>query len=285
MNPALLGTIAALSWGTLDFVSRWPTHAIGHVNTVFATTLAGFALLSLVVWLGGLPVALQWQGLWLVAVSGVALALATMWLFTALAIGPVSIVSPVVASYPVLSVAWAVMLGWRPSLIEWFAMAVVAVGVIIVSAVVSPDERGGRVDRAHLAGVLPLSCAANVAFAVTLTAGQAATPHFGEVQVAWLARPFGALLLLALYLRSGTRFAMPLRIWPVLGAMGALDAGAIALVFAAGALPKAEIAQVTASCFGVVTVLLARLFLREPIPLARWAGIALIFFGVAVLSS
>jgi drug/metabolite transporter (DMT)-like permease len=285
MNPALLGTAAALSWGTLDFVSRYPTRAIGHLNTVFATTVAGFALLSLLIWFGGYPVAVDWQALWLVALSGAALALATLWLFSALVIGPISIVSPVVASYPVLSVAWAFLLGSRPSASEWAAMAAVAIGVCIVSAVVSPAERAARVDRAHLARILPLAFGANVAFAVSLTAGQAAAPLFGEVQVAWLARPFGALLLIALYLRPGTAFAMPVHQWPVLAAMGALDAAGIGLVLAAAAMPKAEIAQVTASCFGVVTVILAWVLLREPIPLARWIGMVMIFAGIAVLSS
>jgi drug/metabolite transporter (DMT)-like permease len=285
MNPALLGTAAALSWGTLDFVSRYPTRAIGHLNTVFATTVTGFVLLSLLVWLGDYPVVLHWHAAWLVALSGATLALATLWLFAALVIGPISIVSPVVASYPVLSVAWAFLMGSRPTAMEWAAMAAVVLGVVMVSAVVSPLERAARIDASHLARVLPLAFLANLAFAVSLTSGQAAAPALGEVQVAWLARPFGAALLLALYMRPAARFEMPPHLWPVLLAMGAFDAAGIGLVLAASAMPKAEIAQVTASCFGVVTVVLAWVLLREPIPPARWIGMVMIFAGIAVLSS
>ena len=39
------------------------------------------------------------------------------------------------------------------------------------------------------------------------------------------------------------------------------------------------------SAFGVVTILLARFILKEQIPPKRWAGIALTFAGVAVLSA
>ena len=77
MNPALFGSAAALSWGTLDFVSRYPTRAIGHVNTVFATTVTGFVLLSALIWFGDFPIVIHWHAAWLVALSGAALALSS----------------------------------------------------------------------------------------------------------------------------------------------------------------------------------------------------------------
>ncbi|MCH8153958.1 MAG: EamA family transporter, partial [Proteobacteria bacterium] len=48
--------------------------------------------------------------------------------------------------------------------------------------------------------------------------------------------------------------------------------------------PGAEVAVVVGSGFGVVTVLLARVILREAMTRAQWAGIAAIVIGVAVLS-
>jgi len=285
MNPGLLGATAALSWGTMDFISRYPSRAVGHLNTVFATTITGFAILSAIMWFGDFAFVMSWRHAWLLALSGAAIALATMWLFAALVIGPVSVVSPIVASYPVLSVAYAVIMGSRPNALEWAAMAAVVTGVVVVSAVKPPEALEEAVSRGVSAAALKYAFLSNIAFAVALTSGQVAVPVFGELQTLWAARPFGAAILICLFFLPGQSLDLPIRLWPLFVLMGALDAMSIGLVLAAGDLPKAEIAQVTASCFGVVTVVLAWIILRERIPLMRWAGMVLIFAGVAVLSS
>lgn len=46
MNSALLGLVAALSWGLHDFLARFPSRAVGPIPTVFAVTLAGLIVLS-----------------------------------------------------------------------------------------------------------------------------------------------------------------------------------------------------------------------------------------------
>ena len=66
--------------------------------------------------------------------------------------------------------------------------------------------------------------------------------------------------------------------------MGLLDVLALATITAAGNLPSPEFATVVSSAFGAVTVLLARIFLKEPIAPAQLAGMVLIFGGVAVLA-
>ena len=72
---------------------------------------------------------------------------------------------------------------------------------------------------------------------------------------------------------------------PVLGAMGLLDVAALIAVTTAGSLPDPAIATVASSGFGAVSVILARLFLRERISLLQLLGIVLIFGGVVVLAS
>jgi drug/metabolite transporter (DMT)-like permease len=69
----------------------------------------------------------------------------------------------------------------------------------------------------------------------------------------------------------------------ILSLMGVFDALALALVTAAGTLPKAEYAAVTSSLFGILTVLLAAWFLREGVRGVQWFGIAVVFTGIAGL--
>ncbi len=52
----------------------------------------------------------------------------------------------------------------------------------------------------------------------------------------------------------------------------------------AGQGDNAELAAVTASTFGVITVLLAWIILRERINGLQWLGIVLVFGGIVILS-
>ncbi len=285
MNPALLGVFSALAWGTHDFAARFPSQKIGATHAVFGVTLTGLVWLTL--WLaasGGFP-ALRPEHLWLPALSGISFALATVWLFAALAAGPIAVVSPIVGAYPTYAVAFAFILGTRPSLADWLAMAAVVMGVIAVARQGEPHSNIVRVSARSLA----LAFASGLGFACALTAGQHAAPIYGEIETIWLARWFGlatvTLACLAKFRGGGARLGAYGRWWILLAIMGLLDALALAAVVAAGHQPQAEIATVTSSAFGAVTVILARVFLKEAVAPAQWAGIVLIFAGVAVLSA
>jgi drug/metabolite transporter (DMT)-like permease len=293
MNPALLGVIAALSWGTHDFAARFPSRDIGPRHAVFGVTLAGFVWLSLWLAATGTAPALVLDRLWLPALSGISFAFATIWLFAALTAGPIAVVAPIVGAYPTYAVAFALILGSRPTATDWAAMAAVVLGVILVArqgenrgetapADVSPQGAG----RARTLGY---AFAAGLGFACSLTAGQYAAPHYGEIEGTWLARIFGlaAVTLLCLTGPDGgaARLGRYGRWWILLAVMGLLDSLALTAVIAAGHQPNAEIATVTSSAFGAVTVILARLFLKEAVAPMQWGGIVLIFAGVGVLSA
>lgn len=102
MNSALLGVVAALSWGVHDFLARFPSRAVGPIPTVLAVAVAGLIVLSAWLLIGGGDIRLEWAKLWLVAVTGIFYALATLALFTALTRGPFSIVAPIAGSFPAL---------------------------------------------------------------------------------------------------------------------------------------------------------------------------------------
>jgi drug/metabolite transporter (DMT)-like permease len=284
MNSALLGLVAALSWGFHDFAARFPSRAVGPIPTVFAVTLAGLIVLSVWLLIGGGTIEIARPELWLTATTGVFFALATLSLFTALALGPMTIVAPITGSYPALAMLFALAQGARPSLIQWLAVVAVMTGVLIVSRSGGGYEERGEIARGTMKGIIGLALLASFGFAIALTAGQAAVPIFGEVETVWLARCFGLLTIGALYLWRARGTPLPLRWLPLLGIMGCLDVAALGTVTAAGKLPSPEFATVVSSTFGAVTVLLARIFLKEPIAPAQLAGMALIFGGVAILA-
>ncbi len=285
MNSALLGVAAALTWGMHDFLARFPSRAIGPVATVLAVTAAGLAFLSTWLVLAGAEIRIVWPSLWLVIVTGVFFTLATLALFSALSLGPISIVAPIAGSYPAVAILFAVAAGARPSILQWAAIAAVTGGVVAVSRSGKHYEAMGDLAPGRLKAVLALALAASIAFAVSLTSGQAATPIFGNAETAWLARIASLVTIGAIYLLSTASKKVPRRWLPVLGLMGGLDVTALVLIASAGQLPDPALATVTSSAFGAVAVLLARLFLKERIAPAQLAGILLIFAGVAVLAS
>src|SRR5688572_21525370 len=131
MNSVLLGLAAALSWGLNDFLARFPSRAVGAVPTVLAVTLAGACFLSLWLLFSGNELRFAWPEIFLPALSGGALALATLALFTALSLGPISLVAPIAGSYPALAMAVALAQGTRPSVAQWLAVAAVMAGVVL----------------------------------------------------------------------------------------------------------------------------------------------------------
>ncbi|MBI1383761.1 MAG: EamA family transporter [Rhizobiales bacterium] len=287
MTPALLGLIAALSWGLHDFAARFASRSVGPLRTVGAVT--AFGLLALTVLLAALGRWPVWHldGLWLVVLSGAGFALATLWLFAALALAPISLVAPIVGSYPVLVVLYEVATGRVPTLLDALAIVGVVAGVAIVASY-APDEPGSAAPenpRAGRAGVLGLALLANLSFALAITRGQRAAPVFGELEATWLARivGFATLALVLLVTRTGMR--LPVRWLPLLIAMGLLDVMALAVLLAAGHGPGASIATVVSSCFGAVAVLLGRIVLAERVHPLQWLGIVMVFGGVAVLLS
>jgi drug/metabolite transporter (DMT)-like permease len=283
MSAALLGALAALSWGTHDFLARFPSRGVGAVATVLVVTVTGLVFLSIWLFAGGAEIRLVWPAMWLVALTGVAYALATLSLFAALALGPISIVAPIAGSYPALAVIFALTQGARPGLTEWLAIVAVTVGVAVVSRSGGRFEASGDIAPGKLPAVLMLALGASLGFAVGLTAGQYAVPIFGEAETAWLGRIFGLATVVVIWL-GAPKSAVPLRWVPILSLMGLLDATALLLIVTAGSLPDATYATVASSGFGAVAVVWARIFLKESIAPIQLAGIAMVFGGVAVLA-
>jgi uncharacterized membrane protein len=224
----------------------------------------------------------------LVLLTGVGITAATLLLYLGMARGPVTVVAPIASSYPAFALVLVFVLGARPSVSQWAAMAVVMTGVVVVArASGDPKDAGttGEFSPAHIRRSAGLALGAALIFAVTVIAAQKASLVYGELPTLWMARWIGIACMLALFAAIRARPVLPARWWPVLALQGLLDSAAyVALLMPAGK-PGAEIAVVVASGFGAVTVLLARVILKERMTWPQWAGIAAIVGGVAALSA
>ena len=255
MSSVILGLAAALSWGVYDFLSRFPSRAVGPIPTVLAVTFFGLLLLIAWVIIGGDGITIVWPKLWLVAVAGIFFALATLALFTAFALGPMTIVAPIVGSYPALAMLFAVVQGARPSAMQWLAIACVMAGAVIISRSGGSYEESGALTKGEMRSVIGLAGLSGLCFAIAVTASQAAVPIFGNVETVWLGRIFGLLTIGLIYLWRSPGAPLPLRWLPLLTLMGCLDVAALAALTAAGNLPSPEFTTVVSSAFGAITVI------------------------------
>jgi uncharacterized membrane protein len=305
MTPGLFGAISAGCLGTADFMGRLSSRAMGHHNALLGVLSIGVAVLTLRMVLAGearLPT-LGAYG-WLVT-NGVATTAMTLLLYLGLARGPVSVVAPIVAAHPVLVVLYyATTSGIAPGAFALAAMAWTILGTVIVARWADGEAEqpalvaagagiGGHAQVYDDAGVdevsrlrktVMIAIGSSIAYAVLIIAGQAAAPVYGEMHTLWYGRIVSLATLLAVFAYRGTAPHMPMRWWPFLGAQGLLDAGGYMALFAGSTLEGREIAAIVASTFGAVTVLLARIVLKERVAPVQWFGIALVFAGVVVLS-
>ncbi len=284
MNAGIFGLIAALGWGSADFLARFSGRRIGHRQALFGMTAAGVVALSLVMWLLELPIYWNSSGLWLLLISGIGITYSTMLLYAALSRGPVSIVAPIVGSYPVFNMALAITLGARPDLLQWSAIISILSGVWVVSYASGHFLSEPEYSRTHLNRTILLSLCASLGFGISIAASQQATFYFGELQTICWSRWIGLSALTLFFVHKRHKPTGVLSCWPILTLQGLLDTSAYVALMLAAQTANAEIAVVTSSGFSVVTLLLAKFFLREHISLSQWLGVILIVSGVAVLS-
>lgn len=284
MNPALWGGLSALGLGTADFMGRFSSRAIGHASALFGMLGAGCVILTAWYFLTRPELVHTWAGWHYVVLNGIATTVMTLLLYKGLARGPISVVAPIVASHPVLVVAVAVVLGAQPTGLQWLGMAITVAGVVVVAKFAHEEQGAEALPASHLRTTIWIAVASSVAYAVLVLAGQKAVPVYGDFQTLWFGRIVSLVTLTAVFVAQRKTPTLPLRWWPFLVFQGVCDAGGYLALFAGSYGTGAEVAAVTASTFGAVTVILARLVLKELITYAQWLGITLVFAGVALLS-
>lgn len=275
----LLGCIAALAWGVHDLCVRWVSQRTGIMTALGTVLIIGAAVLLPVVAIFGNWAEMDGGSSRLAVLSGAIYAIGCIGLYKAFEIGPVRLVAPIIGAYPVLSLLWAGAGGQVITAFQWAAVALVIAGVATVAALSGKQASDGKPLHA-----VAWSLLGGAGFAGTFAVGQAAAAAGDELTSVLLARLVTIAVVAVIALAAGG-VSLPRRAQlPILGLMGVLDAGAIALVIASGSLPRPEYAAVAASMFGMLTIVLAAIFLRERMTGPQWTAAALAFVGIGALA-
>ncbi|MGR3624074.1 EamA family transporter [Pseudophaeobacter sp.] len=278
MSALGLGLIAALCWGVHDFSVRYLKDSVPLLGSLMVVLAVGTLFQCVGIGLSGAALALPTRALGYAVAAGGCFLVADLALYAAFRRGPVALVAPLVASYPVLSVGFAIWRGTEISAWQWLAVVAIVLGVGAAS---------GRKQEVGKAGAwkvtVALSLLGAAGFASTFALGQHAA-EFGAAQANLVTRLTALVGLLLLILVSRQVFWPGKRALPLLVVMGVLDGVALQNVLDAGGLPNAEYAAVSSSIFGMLTVVLAWAILRERMTGLQWVGCVLAFAGIGALA-
>lgn len=284
MSPALYGLISAAGLGTADFMARFSARAVGALLAYAVVLLVGAAGTTALFVVGDTPMVWSMAGNALATVHGISVAIMCVLLYAGLARGPVSIVAPIVAAHPALVLAVNVLLGTRPSAVQWAAMGAIITGGLLIARSADEHADAAASDDGGMRTTLLLAVGACLAYAVLVLTGQAAAPMVGQLQTVLIGRWAGLGFLLIVLLAKRVKPVIPPRWLAFLLAQGALDTLGY-MAFMQGSVSHApHITMVIASTFSVFTVAFARLILKEPISTLQWLAIAMISLGTAVLA-
>jgi drug/metabolite transporter (DMT)-like permease len=286
----LLGLLTALTWGGADFVARFATHRMGTLRTMLYMQFIGLALLTILLpWLGGwghLADASGWQPWAWGFVGGFFNAFSCLALYRAFEIGKISVVAPLSASYPALTLLISRLSGERLSSARVAGIIVILLGVVIVAGGEhAPDENSGQASRKNRRGIGWAAVAA-VGFGLLFwLLGIRIIPRVGAIQTVWMIRLTSTVLTASVILLA----KQPIRLlpgkvrWMSLG-MGIFDTFAFILSNRGMQMEQVAVISVLGSLYGAVTVGLAAIFLKEHVSRLQWMGIATIFVGIFLIS-
>lgn len=286
----LTGLGAALSWGTMDIASALSSRLIGSLRVTAGVQLICAIFLGIISVVAGTTIPVDPTALGMSALLGLIGAGAYFAYFTGLRIGPISVVSGMVAAYGgltvILSVAWR---GESLTPVQALGAAIATIGVILTGVAFD----GLRGTRFAGPGVV-FAVIALVLFALMAITMDIALETADWIQVLLVSRFVIALLsilaigAIAIAGRRSpddpARRPIPVRrVAVMLLIAGALDATGL-ISFAIGLSSAPTWLVGLASSFGpAVTILFAVAFLGERLKRIQWIGLVGVAIGMIAI--
>ena len=278
MITALLGLCTAVTYGAADFFAAIASRKIRVVEVTALASLAGLVIqLLLLPFMGGTfsDGAFFW-GL----IGGLSSVVALLCLYASLALGPISIISPLGAlvSAIVPAVIGVSFLGESFSVLGWLAIGIALVAVVLVGFV--PGENVTLPKTRAI--VLAIGAGIGIGIAVS---SLARSPHDSGIAPIIIMRTTAALLLGAIVLvtalrqrksnTNNSRTPITSKILLTIMAAGSLDAAANIFFTLASRTGSLTVVGVLTALYPLGTILLARLVLKEQVATTQKIGVAL----------
>ena len=292
----LAGLGAALSWGTLDIFSALASRRIGSLKVTTGIQLIGAVLVVALALATGTAFPTDPAVIIGGTLVGLAGAGAYLSYFTGLRIGPIAVVSGMVAAYGGLTVVLAVLIrGESLTLVQAVGATVATIGVILTGVAFDGSIRGTRLASPGVG----FAIVALVLFATMSIGSDIVIDMASWLEVLLVSRTANAILstiILVVALTVGRRVAEPLLIGEPGGDLR-VDRRVVGFVAFAGLLDVVGLIVFTyglefaetwlvglASSFGpAVTIVFAVAFLGERLKPIQWVGLAGVLAGMVAI--
>jgi drug/metabolite transporter (DMT)-like permease len=274
---AALALGASVAWGIGDFLGGLKSRTLSPLAVLAVAQPVGLTMLVI-------AASIRWEPfpgrtvMW-AAPAAVLGTLGLIAFYRGMAAGSISLVAPIAATGALLPVAFGLATGERPSELQLFGI-VLAVG----GAVVTSYERGTGSRQPRLAAGVGWALLAAVGFGGYFIPMHAAA----QADFLWASLVFrlcsNTLVLTAVFARRPSLSRSPRELATV-ACIGLADTGGNVLFAAAASQGLVSIVSVLGSLYPVVTVMLARLYLRERVGRVQEAGAAATLAGIVAVSA
>jgi drug/metabolite transporter (DMT)-like permease len=290
-----LGLGSAVVYGASDFFGAFAARRIHLVTaTMFNYGVASVAILILLPILGG-----AWSpaAIWTGVITGVLAVAGLLAFYGVLAIGPMSLLSPLIALIEsIVPVTVSAVTGQALSPLAWVAIAIAVVAIILLAP---PRKSGGERISARAALLAAFSGLMLGVSLVVLDASpqdSGVIPAVGELVVGlvvlviiWLVLRFvpprgGAMSFLQPGEDAVRTLSAP-RAWSAAAASGLLTAAADTFVVFGLHVGNLAVVSVLIALYPVVTVILAAAILKERMTKLQIVGVVLVIAASLLLSA
>jgi drug/metabolite transporter (DMT)-like permease len=273
-----LALAASLSWGVADFCGGVGSRRVQVLWALAVSQVAGLVVVGTMA-LATQPRAPTGVELTWGVFAGVMGAVGLGSFYRALAIGSMGIVGPISTTGVIVPVAYGLVHGEHPSVLQATGI-VVAVGGVVAASLEPLPEGAGR----KLATGAGLALVAALGFGWTLVG----LNRVSQAGVVWgtltLRLTIVPIVCVAVLLVRPTAARLRSAL-PILVAAGLFDTAANLFYGASARRGLISVVSVLASLYPVVLVVLARLVLSERIARPQLAGVAVTLAGVALISA
>ncbi|MEY4553652.1 MAG: hypothetical protein RL197_79 [Actinomycetota bacterium] len=286
MITVLLGFATALVYGFADFFGAISSRKLKPIFVTLFSGVSGLIFLILMTPIFGIsgdPRAIFWGVL-----AGIASAVAVTTLYASLAIGPISIISPLgaVMSAIVPMFFGVFFMGEQFSLAGWLSLAGILIAVVLVGFVPTKDSR------LPPARGLVLGVTAGTFIGLILIFINQAPTDSGLTPVVMMrlvsAGTIAALVLISFVIYKNVQpgeFKIGKKLWLLVALTGILDSSANLFFLFAMRFGSLTVVSVLTALYPLGTIILARIFLKEKIAKVQLAGVLLALSCSALLAS
>jgi uncharacterized membrane protein len=279
MLGVLAGLGAAGAWALTTICYSQAARTLAPLSVLALVLAVGFVLTAPAVAIAGVPEELDAGAVSLLVVAGSANVAGLFLVVSALRIGKVGIVAPIVSTEGAVAAVIAVLAGETIAPGAGGMLAVIVAGIAVASVSRDVDDQGPP-RRPYTAAALAIAAA--LAFGLSLYATGRVSEDLPLVWALIPARAIGVVFLTLPLLAAG-RLRVDRTALPVVVVAGVAEVVGFAF-FALGARDSIAVSAVLASQFGVLAGIAAYLLFGERLTRVQMTGIGTIAVGVAVLA-